>query len=121
VLPRVAQRLARVELRCQDGAEVIREMDGPGVLVYCDPPYYHATRAARNVYAHEMSEADHVRLLETIVKCRAAVAISGYANPLYDEALRGWERHAIPMPNHSGQGRTKQRRVEVLWLRGFGA
>jgi hypothetical protein len=49
------------------------------------------------------------------------VAISGYANPLYDSVLRDWERVEFSMPNHSGQTRVKQRRVEVLWIRGHGA
>jgi DNA adenine methylase len=67
-----------------------------------------------------MSEADHVRLLETIRRCRGMVAISGYRCPLYDRALAGWERVEWDMPNHAGQGRAKARRVEVLWLRGCG-
>jgi DNA adenine methylase len=120
-LPRIAQRLARVELRCRDGVEVIREMDGPKVLHYLDPPYPLTTRTARDIYAHEMDEADHARLLEVICRCRGAVAISGYRCPLYDEALRDWDRVEFDMPNHSGQGKAKQRRVEALWLRGCGA
>ena len=39
-----------------------------------------------------------------------AVAISGYPCDLYDRALAGWARTEIDMPNHSGQGRTKERR-----------
>jgi DNA adenine methylase len=115
-LLRIARRLARVELRCQDAVEVIRETDGPGTLFYLDPPYLHGTRTAREVYDHEMGEAQHARLLETVVRCRGTVAISGYAHPLYDEALAGWERIEFDMPNHSSQARSKERRVEVLWL-----
>jgi hypothetical protein len=56
---------------------------------------------------HVLAECTH---------CRGMVAISGYANPLYDAALASWRRVPVPMPNHSGHGRTKQRRVEILWL-----
>jgi DNA adenine methylase len=116
-LPRIARRLARVELRCQDALEVIREFDGPGVLHYLDPPYVPTTRTVtRGVYDHEMSLDDHSRLIETITQCRGMVVVSGYANPLYDRALSGWERIEFEMPNHAGQTRSKQRRVEVLWL-----
>jgi hypothetical protein len=45
------------------------------------------------------------------------VAISGYGNPLYDRALARWDRHEFDMPNHSGQGTTKERRREVLWVK----
>jgi DNA adenine methylase len=119
-LPRIAARLARVELRCRDALEVIREFDGPDTLFYLDPPYLPETRTALGTYAHEMGRADHVRLLEAIVRCRGMVAISGYPSPLYDDALRGWKRVPFDMACHAGQGRSKGRRVEVLWLRGVG-
>ena len=41
---------------------------------------------------------------------------SGYANTLYDTALRGWERIPIPMPNHAGQTKVKSDRVEIVWV-----
>jgi DNA adenine methylase len=111
------RRLAGVDLHCRDALELIEEYDGPDTLFYLDPPYHHATRTVRDACHHEMGDEDHGRLLEAVASCRGLVAISGYANPLYDEALRGWERVEFEMPNHSGQGRSKQRRVEVLWLR----
>jgi DNA adenine methylase len=121
VLLRVASRLAGAELRCRDAVEVIEEFDGPDTLFYLDPPYPHATRTAVGTYAHEMTDADHVRLLEVIRRCRGMVAISGYHCPLYDDALRDWEPFGFNMPTHAGQTRSKTRRVEVLWLRGCGA
>jgi hypothetical protein len=48
------------------------------------------------------------------------VAISGSANPLDDAALRGWDRIELDIANHAGQTRSKQRRIEALWLRGCG-
>jgi DNA adenine methylase len=63
-----------------------------------------------------MSDSDHSRLLETITRCRGMVVVSGYPHPLYDKALAGWDRIEFDMPNHAGQGRSKQRRTEVLWL-----
>jgi DNA adenine methylase len=119
-LPRIADRLADVDLRCQDAVELIEEFDGPGVLFYLDPPYFPSTRTVLGTYAYEMSEDQHARLIDTITRCRGKVAISGYANPLYDEALRDWDRVEFSMPNHAGQGKAKQRRVEVVWLRGCG-
>jgi DNA adenine methylase len=116
-LPRIARRLASVELRCQDALGVIAELDSPDVLFYLDPPYHHTTRTDRDSYAYEMDDAAHRRLLDLVVRLRGSVAISGYANPLYDEALRGWRRVEFNMPNHAGQTKTKQRRVEVLWLK----
>jgi DNA adenine methylase len=115
-LPRLARRLRHVELLCQDALEVIREHDGPETLLYLDPPYLRETRTAPTVYEHEMTAADHARLLEVITHCRGMVAISGYANLFYDQALEGWDKVEFDMPNHASQSRSKQRRVEVLWL-----
>jgi DNA adenine methylase len=116
-LPAVAARLLGVRLECRNALETIREHDGPGVLVYCDPPYLHSTRTATEVYRHEMTPDDHAALLELVTHARGMVAVSGYANPLYDRALSRWYRHEFDMPNHSGQGREKERRAEVLWIR----
>jgi DNA adenine methylase len=115
-LSRSARRLKCVELRCQDAVEIIREYDGPETLFYLDPPYVHETRTARKVYRHEMTNVDHQGLLEAIAHCRGMVVISGYANALYDDALSAWERVERKVRNHSGETRSKQDRVEVLWL-----
>jgi DNA adenine methylase len=95
---------------------LIRDHDASDVLIYCDPPYLKATRTAPDVYAHEMSAQDHIDFLGAVVSCRATVMVSGYDHPLYRDRLAGWACHRFDMPNHSGQGKTKQRRVECLWV-----
>ena len=116
-LPAIAARLRGVRLECRDALGLIREHDGPGTLFYLDPPYHHSTRTATDAYRHEMTPDDHAALLDAVTHARGMFAISGYANPTYDRALAGWERHEFDMPNHSGQTRTKERRVEVLWIK----
>jgi hypothetical protein len=37
-------------------------------------------------------------------------------NPLYDKVLSSWTRFEFTLPNHSGQGKTKARMTEVLFL-----
>jgi DNA adenine methylase len=117
MLPAISERLAGVELLCRDAVEVIEEFDASDVCFYLDPPYWPESRTAKRVYTHEMDAAAHIRLLETIVGCRGAVAISGYANPTYDEALKGWQRSTKPIVNHSAQGKVKPERIEVLWFK----
>ncbi len=41
--------------------------------------------------------------------------ISHHRHKLYDDMLDGWTRHEFDMPNHSGQGKVKERRVECVW------
>jgi DNA adenine methylase len=115
-LPSLARRLAPVEFLCRNALDVIPEYDHPDVLVYCDPPYLARTRTAHGTYRCEMTDLDHAKLLDVVLSSRSMIILSGYANPLYDERLQGWKRVTRDMANHSGQGRTKQRRVEVLWV-----
>ena len=96
--------------------KVISGDDGPQTLFYCDPPYLHETRTARKVYGEfEMTEADHRELLAVLKACQGKVILSGYACPLYDEALSGWKRQGIDLANHAAGGRSKRRMTEVLW------
>lgn len=105
-----ADRLRQVSIECRDALDVIRAYDRPDACFYVDPPYMGDVRCGRQ-YAHEMqAEIDHARLLDTLLNADAAVVLSGYAHPLYDEALDGWDRHEIPANNLRGAPRT-----EVVW------
>jgi DNA adenine methylase len=115
-LPLISQRLQGVRFACEDCVRLYERRANNDSLSYFDPPYPHASRTAHNLYAHEMSDEDHKRLLDAILYGPGMVVISSYPNALYDNALSSWERIEIPMPNHSGQGKTKQPRTEVVWL-----
>ena len=116
LLPAISARLQGVELYCGDALDLIERYDGESTLTYCDPPYPHSTRTVAACYTHEMSDADHERLLVAVKRAQGMVVLSGYRSAIYDAALEGWERHEFHMANHSGQTRRKNRRVEVVWL-----
>jgi DNA adenine methylase len=117
-LPAIHARLVRVLiLSPQPALDVIAKFDGPETLFYLDPPYMPSTRTSPDVYPDEMSAADHEALLDVVTRARGKFIISGYACPLYDDALDAWERVDKPTSNHSGTGRVKQQRVEVLWVK----
>ena len=42
------------------------------------------------MYRHEMTEADHARLLETLLWLPCRVMVSSYWNEQYADALAGW-------------------------------
>jgi DNA adenine methylase len=118
-LPAIVARLASIELTCRDGLESIRAADdahGPDVVHYCDPPYLPSTRSHPRAYSREMTVDQHLAMLAALRGVRGAVLLSGYRSDLYDAELAGWHRVDFDMPNHSGQGRSKQRRVECLWM-----
>jgi DNA adenine methylase len=63
------------------------------------------------VYRPEMTDADHVALLDVVRGLTGMVVLSGYASALYDDALPGWRRET--KATHADGARP---RTEVLWL-----
>lgn len=119
-LAAVHARLWPVVIENMDAVDLIRREDGPGTLFYCDPPYLHETRAVTDAYAHEMTEADHVRLLQALADIEGRFLLSGYRNDLYDDIAerQGWTRHDFDMPNHAAGGKVKRRMTECVWSNG---
>jgi len=111
-----AERLMRVSLECRPALELIASYGSrPGVLMYVDPPYLESTRGWGNNYRVEMkTEDEHRELAKALWDCSAAVVLSGYPSPLYDELYDGWYREQTGAS--TGNGRAgEQARVEVLW------
>jgi len=79
-------------------------------LVYLDPPYYPSTRRQTRVYRHDYTELDHSRLAELVLKLPCMVILSGYANPLYEEAFRGWSSKTFTAKTHVDV------RTETVWF-----
>lgn len=107
----IIERLAGVVIQSRDARDVMVGHDGPQTLHYVDPPYVAGTRDAGADYAHEMSDSDHADLLTCLRGLQGMVILSGYAHPLYDDALTGWrriERRALADGARA--------RVEVLWM-----
>lgn len=114
-LEAVHDRLKRVVILCRDAVDVIRQQDGVETLFYLDPPYLPSTRVSSGNYEHEMTEDQHVRLLETIQGCEGKVMLSGYPNELYDDMLIGWQRHDFKIDNKVSGAKQKRRMVESVW------
>jgi DNA adenine methylase len=106
----VVDRLRGVEIRNRTALEIIGYYNDPECLLFVDPPYPLSTRS-RKYYLHEMTDSEHVELLELLDKHAGSVVLSGYACKLYDEKLKHWNRITM---NTSGE-RGKQH-TEVLWM-----
>lgn len=122
-LAAIGERLTGVLIENRPAVEVLAQHDGEEVLHYCDPPYVLSTRDVRasravrrgqGYYRHEMSDEDHVALLLYLNTLKGMVVVSGYANPIYDQHLRGWEKHTTLSRISSGRG--ADTREESLWM-----
>ncbi len=103
-------RLRDAEIRTQPAFDLIEYYNAPDVLLYVDPPYVLSTRA-RKYYPFEMTNEEHLQLLDALDAHMGMVVLSGYAHPLYDERLQHWQRLTRPSVAEHGKQQT-----EVLWL-----
>jgi DNA adenine methylase len=116
-LPECHERLRRVEIRNMDGVDFIKAYDHPRALFYLDPPYMHGTRKTTGEYAHEMSDGDHAKLLDTLAGIKGRFMLSGYHSTLYDRSanIYRWCEWEIPRPNSASSAKEKEIKTEVIW------
>lgn len=106
----VARRLKHVQIENMDATKLIKKHSHPNVLIYADPPYILDTRG-KGIYKCEMSDDDHMRLLNALLEHQGPVLLSGYDNPLYREMLKDWRTKSKNTQVERGQvGK------EILWL-----
>jgi D12 class N6 adenine-specific DNA methyltransferase len=119
-LPRFTRRLAQVQIERMDALKLIALYDAPNVVFYIDPPYLPLSREspARHGYAHELSQEDHVRLLQTVTRLRGLALVLGYHSPLYDAALAGWRcvEFATYASSATARSSARPRRTGCLWI-----
>lgn len=104
-----AHRLKEVQIEQKPALELIRKFNHDNVLIYADPPYLLDTRGGKQ-YRHEMTEQDHLDLLEALLQHKGTVILSGYPHEMYDRELKGWSKIARKSYNQNSDQRT-----EVLW------
>ena len=105
-----AQRLKEVQIECLPAIELIKRYDTSDVFIYADPPYLKGCRKGY-LYKYEMSDQEHVELLETLLCHPGQVLISGYDNDLYNSILEGWHKEQKSTLAEGGN-----KRIETLWM-----
>ena len=107
----MAIRLKQVQIENRPALDLIRDFNHENVLMYLDPPYVWSTRSGGKQYRHEMSDQDHMELLEAIVDSKAKMMVSGYDCELYDFYIGDWTKVQI-----AARTQDKKQRVETLWM-----
>ena len=106
----VAERLRKVQIENLPALDLIKRFDYESVFMYIDPPYLMGTRAGKQ-YAHEMTDSDHEELLQTLLKSKAMIMISGYDSEMYNDMLSGWQRKEFISHTEKSVKRT-----EIIWM-----
>jgi DNA adenine methylase len=95
-----------------DGIEFLKGYKWRGdEFVYADPPYLLSTRGGRRYYKFEMTDADHIRLINVLRGIRARVMVSGYPSSMYNARLADWHCEKFQMFNRANKPAT-----ECLWM-----
>ena len=109
----VVERLRSVTIDNRCWTKVVKSYDTPQTFFYLDPPYVKSERSSRG-YMYEMSDEDHMCLIETIQSLNGKVLLSGYKNPIY-ESLE-WQQKEFDTYSHfSTADSDSKKRTECLW------
>jgi DNA adenine methylase len=122
-LPAATERLRRVIIEDRAAGAIISKYGAANAVIYCDPPYLDSSRSAgakrRGAdYAVEYAtEAEHRELAAALHATPAAVLISGYPSPLYEDLYAGWWRveRAVDKPSSLTSGGRATHAVEAVW------
>lgn len=112
-LTELAWRLADAEIENRPALDVMKRFAAADCLIYADPPYLPSTRTQK-MYGQEMTEQEHVEMLEVLAAHPGPVVLSGYENELYSQTLRdGWEEIRVKPPKVEKAAV----RMEMLWVK----
>ena len=79
-------------------------------VIYADPPYLRDLRKSY-LYRHEMTDGEHMELLQALKEHPGKVMISGYESDLYNQELSGWKKI-----HKTTQAEAGIKRVETIWM-----
>lgn len=106
----IAERLRKVQIENRPALDVIKRFNYENVFMYIDPPYLLGVRTGKQ-YKYEMTDNDHVILLENVLQSKAKIMISGYESEMYNEYLNKWNKKVFKSFAEHGKIRT-----EVIWM-----
>lgn len=121
----VAARLRGVIVENRSYEHLLELYDGESSVFYVDPPYLGSTRTSLDPekrrgrdYLHDLTTDDqHRDLAERLHACKAAVLLSGYHSPLYDELYGDWctTEVVVQRPSANRRGHSAAPATEVIW------
>ena len=79
-----AERLKNAQIEHKDALELISDLYGKDTFIYIDPPYLQDTRK-KYLYNHEMTDEQHMKLLQIVKESSCKIMLSAYENELYNE------------------------------------
>jgi len=108
------KRLSNVIVTNKNAIDVIKKYDRESTFIYLDPPYPHITRTNAR-YDCDMTDEQHIELLNTIINCKSKILISTYDNEMYNILTEnGWNKYSFDIKTTDGKNRAKTK-TETLY------
>lgn len=107
-----SERLASVQVECNDAVRIIQSRDNPQAFHYADPPYLNSEQGHYGGYTE-----DHFReLLQTLATVEGKFLLSSYPHEILEEfrIAHGWYQRTIEQTISAGKDRTGKKKIEVL-------
>ena len=103
-------RLQSVIIENRDILDLIDKYGDSDTFFYLDPPYVHSTRTSSTNYEKEMSDEEHIKMIDRILSSKGKFLISGYDNDLYKKLEdNGFHKELFKSPNVFSD------KTECLW------
>ena len=103
-------RLSDVIIEHRDIMDLLEKYSADNVFFYLDPPYVHSTRTSSTNYEKEMTDEEHIKMIDKILSSKGKFLISGYENDLYKKLEdNGFHKELFKSPNVFSD------KTECLW------
>lgn len=106
----VCSRLKYAQIENTDALVLIERYNNENTLIYLDPPYLQNLRK-KNIYKYEMSDKQHMDMIDLVRSNKSKIILSGYDNELYNSALNDWQTAELKTTAQFGLHRT-----EKIWM-----
>ncbi|WP_440217168.1 DNA adenine methylase [Chromobacterium piscinae] len=113
----IGMRMQGVLVENRPALDVILQHDSSETLHFVDPPYVLGTRKlspGSSYYRHEMSDDEHMLLLDVLADVKGMVVLSGYSSCMYENRLQNWQRFTTKSRIAANRGAGV--REEVVWI-----
>ena len=70
----------------------------------------------RQLYRCDMTDEQHEKLLQALLKVKGKVMLCGYKSHCYSKYLKGWKRIEFPTTASMSPKSKKPQRTEVIWM-----
>ena len=112
----IREKFRHANVENQDWEKILKRYDTFETVFYLDPPYFDSdTQACYG--ANGMNKDEHQHMLGVIENLKGFVALSGYANNLYDSQSFWTSRHTVIANVTIGDKESRGKVEEVLWIK----